>query len=982
MPDGSHRSAAERRADRAEILREDLRELKEELRRNPERVVTALLREEPTFRNARNVRYYPKGGLSVSLDTGLWHDKAADKGGSLFDFVVAQTGSLPAAIDWSRSHLNRPAPDLARPLSEADRRGYQERQAVALAAAAAAEAQRLQEVAAKQQEVAVRSRSEWQRAKPAPADHPYLTAKQLPSDGLRVDRFGNLVLPMQTAAGEMVGIQRIAPDGGAKWREMELPVQGNKMFPGGVLKEGTFMVLGDISDPTRPVGFAEGWATGKSFEICTGLPTVICWDVGNKEAVMTTWRQRHPDQMLLDVSDNDLSGKQNAGAAMAEQLRRTVGSVPILPPFTDPAEGSDWNDRHRSKGTEATAAEIDAALLSGLRTMTYKQEATVPDGLTPGTSAAPGMTSNTTAPPPVEPTSRQRLVAALVTDGQTFMGLSPVRALELAQSAVNQLSDAQIKQHLPPAAPATRSTAAAASTSASSTPPAAPAGQAAQKDLPMQDDLRKMQEQMAGARDVPPKVAQVVDLLAGSLTQQPALASHPEFQTKVAYVVQDAERAGLRLNLSPAFRQEMESLAMTAPGLTNTRMADLMKVTPTIADQKLVQDLRNGADLLRTMGAAQECPAAQERVTALQVAVAAHKLDQPPAADATAAASATTEPTTAPPVTTAETFGPPIPADLAQTLAAKAETAPAPGSKPAAASAATEAPPADAKQTTSPTTAPAAPEAPAVVHTTPSPGPGQQVPPAAGLQGQVLPAQAPATAPAAAAMAGRATEANPGGTLFSKFLSRGQAQHSGPAPWETASAGLAGRLDRFGAILADSKTDRLIGTAEQGARAAMEAVRRFSSGPAREIYTKMETAAAAEPGGMQAVMSEMRAGGRHEALRAEFTSLMAKPEFASAYQATTAAIGKYATARERVAMDQASRGLDGSKTAGFDRTDAMIGEEASKMPGIEAGKSHLEEMAQRLAEFFRRAIEKVAHAVRSVRASVNASSSPSPSPSP
>lgn len=984
MPDGSYRTNAERRADRAEILRNDLHELKDELRRNPEKVVTALLRQEPTFRGPRNVRYYPRGGLSVSLDTGLWHDKGAGQGGSLFDFVVAQVGSLPAAIDWARSHLNRPAPDLARPLSDADRRQYQERQAAALVEAAAADVRRQQEIAAKQREVAVKSRAEWERSKPAPADHPYAASKQVSPDELRLDRYGNLLAPMRTPTGEMVGVQRIAPDGGEKWRELKFPVQGNKMFPAGVLKDGTYMVIGDASDPTRPVAFAEGWATGKSFNVCTGLPVVVCWDVGNKEAVMTAWRQRHPDQLLLDAADNDVAGKQNAGAAMARHLQRIVGSIPILPQFVDPSEGSDWNDRHRRAGTVSTAEEIGAALLNGLRNIARKDNVLMPDSVLFDAQAPAATASQSAVPAAFEPTPRQRLVAAMVADGENVMGLSPYRALDLAQSAVSQLSDDAVLQHLPSSAKgaAVPGAVAASPPTTSSPAPNAPE-QAVPKDFPMHDVLQKITEQVSGAPDVPIKAAKILNLLGANVTQMPELASNPEFRARVAYAVQDAERTGFKLDLPPAIRQEMTDLAMIAPGLTNTRMADLMAVTSTIGSQHLVQTIRDGADLLRHMGSAQECPAAEERVTALQMAVADYKTGKAPAADTSAAA--TTSPTAPPSTGTAEMFGPPIPAGLDQAAVAVQEATKATGSKPAevappspaAITPATEVPPSVAQQTGSTDTAPEA--LAATRHTIPSPGPGHHVPPAAGLQGQVPPA---AAMPAAAAVAGRAAGANPGGTLFSRFLPQGPAERSGPAPWETNSVGLAQRLGQFGTLLADSKTDRLISTAEQGARAAMDAVRRFSAGPARELYSKLEAVAASEPGGMQAVMSEMRAGGRHEALRSEFTAMMARPEFARAYQATTSAIGTYAAARERVAMDQVARGLDGSRTAGFDRTDAMIGEEASKLPGVEAGKSHLEEMAQRLAEFFRRAIEKVASTVNSVRASVGASSGPSPSPTP
>ena len=128
-----------------------------------------------------------------------------------------------------------------------------------------------------------------------------------------------------------------------------------------------FAVLGDTGKG-GPVAFAEGYATGASVHQATGLPVIVTFSVGNKEKVMTAWREREPRRMLIDAADNDHAKerleppKPNAGRAMAEKLQAEIGSVPALPPFKPHEAGSDWNDYHRAHGAEAVRQAMHAAV--------------------------------------------------------------------------------------------------------------------------------------------------------------------------------------------------------------------------------------------------------------------------------------------------------------------------------------------------------------------------------------------------------------------------------------------------------------------------------------------------------------------------------------------------------------------------------------------------------------------------------------------
>ena len=162
----------------------------------------------------------------------------------------------------------------------------------------------------------------------------------------------------------------------------------------------------------------------------------------------------------------------------------------------------------------------------------------------------------------------------------------------------------------------------------------------------------------------------------------------------------------------------------------------------------------------------------------------------------------------------------------------------------------------------------------------------------------------------------------------------------------------------------------------------MAAVEQFAVGPGRQILDKIQTEAARHPAGLSGVMADMKPGGAQAALRAEFDTAMKNPDFARAYGAVKATADRYGQDRVAVNNDIASRGLGPARAGAFERTDATVGEELSRIPGKEPGKSALDELAAKVAEVLREAIEKVRAAISGAMAGMQQSAAPSPSPSP
>src|SRR5579872_3786254 len=89
----------------------------------------------------------------------------------------------------------------------------------------------------------------------------------------------------------------------------------------------------------------------------------------------------------------------------------------------------------------------------------------------------------------------------------------------------------------------------------------------------------------------------------------PGQLQQQSFRTEVAYVLQDLERAiGKPLLPIGPLATEMNQLATTMPGLEVVRMRDLLIDTPKIADQALVNDIRQIAQSIVRLGQRQQTP--------------------------------------------------------------------------------------------------------------------------------------------------------------------------------------------------------------------------------------------------------------------------------------------------------------------------------------------------------------------------------------
>ena len=189
--------------------------------------------------------------------------------------------------------------------------------------------------------------------------------------GARVSEAGNLVVPMQDAAGKIYGLHVIYAKPifeGKKKRD-------KNFTPPGLAKKGHFFQIG-LAQRGGVVLLAEGFATGASLHEATGLPVVVAFDAGNLLPVAQAIHKTHRrDIKVMVCADDDYLTEGNPGKKAAEAAAIAVDGAHCWPVF--PTERSqdrkgptDFNDLHvhPDGGLQMVARQVQEALaLAGWR---------------------------------------------------------------------------------------------------------------------------------------------------------------------------------------------------------------------------------------------------------------------------------------------------------------------------------------------------------------------------------------------------------------------------------------------------------------------------------------------------------------------------------------------------------------------------------------------------------------------------------------
>ena len=276
-------------------------------------------------------------------------DVAGDKKGRKSGFYIGHLDDYPAGYihnHKSGETIRWKASRATNSMSQADRDAFRER---------VQRERNAREVERRRQEgVAAQTAAAMWRNGGAVRVHPYLTRKGVAAQDVKVDRKGNLLVPMRDIGGKIWSLQTISGD-------------GQKLYLKNGRKTGTHAVLGKL-EPGAPVIIAEGYATAATLREMTGLPTIAAFDSGNLLDVARAYREADPTRPIILAGDNDhhLPRREaplpNVGMEKATAAAEAVGGVLLLPAFTPADRGTDWNDYAAQHGREALRATVGAEL--------------------------------------------------------------------------------------------------------------------------------------------------------------------------------------------------------------------------------------------------------------------------------------------------------------------------------------------------------------------------------------------------------------------------------------------------------------------------------------------------------------------------------------------------------------------------------------------------------------------------------------------
>ena len=170
---------------------------------------------------------------------------------------------------------------------------------------------------------------QWEQARSADPDHPYLLAKNVKPHGIR-QREQTLLIPIHDEYDNICSLQYI-------WQDEDGRFQ--KRYKTGGKKAGGLHLIGELTDTLYE---AEGYSTAATIHEETGCGAVVAFDKGNLEAVAR--RLQQTGKSVLMAADNDSATQGNPGLTCAMKAAETIGATVVFPQFPPGTTGTDFND--------------------------------------------------------------------------------------------------------------------------------------------------------------------------------------------------------------------------------------------------------------------------------------------------------------------------------------------------------------------------------------------------------------------------------------------------------------------------------------------------------------------------------------------------------------------------------------------------------------------------------------------------------------
>ncbi|MDP3328752.1 toprim domain-containing protein [Parvibaculum sp.] len=339
----------------------------------------------------------------------------ADKKGRRNTWYVLYLDGRPAGAYGSLSlygeEVRKWSAKGSKPLTKEERRAFAEKMREE-------REKKLREEAQRNASAAIAANSMWNAAKDAGNDHPYLKRKGVPGFGLRVGDWvkesppdavtrevrtytvkDTLLVPLRDEMKNIVSLQGIFAKESKVGGE-----QRTRDFVYGGRKRGAWFTIGRPTevDGKITVCICEGYATGASVHVATGMAVVVAFDMGNLMPVAQTVRRLMPDVRIVITADNDqftLKPVENPGLTKARDTAEAVGGMVAFPVFRSlDGKPTDFNDLHLAEGAD----EVKRQIMNVICPPPPEPSAAAPDEEPPAHEAVPDHADTSEAAKPYE----------------------------------------------------------------------------------------------------------------------------------------------------------------------------------------------------------------------------------------------------------------------------------------------------------------------------------------------------------------------------------------------------------------------------------------------------------------------------------------------------------------------------------------------------------------------------------------------------
>lgn len=312
---------------------------------------------QPTARNARELRFFPKKGLSIKISgpyTGMWKDHGKGEGGDMLSLYlyVKKGATFSEAIDVAKRFLG--VSDIG-DLPEINIDEIREKSRKSAEADEKKRLKRANVIWSDTIPLSQTSGISYLTSRGITVSLPeHIRGRKIPQDKLKYEgiedpsSFPNglesIVWPAYDQSGELRAVQQVYLEDGKK-AKLEVTKRTNGLMPGAAVRLGP--------PPRETLVLTEGPETGASVYQATGYPVWIVLGTSNLVRVEIPSSVRE----IIIAADREESGSGITAAVDAASFWRSRG---YRVGIADPRDG-DFNDVLQASGNEAVQAAFDAA---------------------------------------------------------------------------------------------------------------------------------------------------------------------------------------------------------------------------------------------------------------------------------------------------------------------------------------------------------------------------------------------------------------------------------------------------------------------------------------------------------------------------------------------------------------------------------------------------------------------------------------------